>query len=506
MFIEKSKFIFQFKSHPEYPSLLAITDVLAQFNVKNDAINVCFSEILLLPNYFITALKQENGVPKFCFIEKKDNEYICFADNNEFSILSQSSLEDRWTNVVLLVEKSEFDYVVKNSIKNYNWILLGFVLILFLGILYRFSSFLKINLFFVFPFVGVLLSIAALKNLFGDTGKLINNFCSVTLSSNCSSVSESNKWEVFKIINFSDLSIVLFCSQLVSLFLSILTNNIYSFLIVQIILLLISIPVMLASLYFQKFVEKKWCPICLIIISIIIMEMIFIYFAIDFNHKFSFDAFLLSAFTFVLVFSIWNQLKKILTKQKQLKEKLFKSIRFERNYGNFKNNLIANPSFRLPKTSIILGNPESKIIISIVFNLFCTHCKEAHELLESILEKHDDDLQIQVILKTNIEEESSDNKNVLRSLITIYDKKGETDFVNALKSWFEIREAKEWLSLFSVNTTSEFDVIFDTQYKWCQENNFDFTPAIFINGYEYPQTYDRDLLSYFVNDLIEDDF
>jgi hypothetical protein len=38
-------------------------------------------------------------------------------------------------------------------------------------------------------------------------------------------------------------------------------------------LLLGSIPVLLLSLYYQKFIEKKWCPICLVIASIVLLEI-----------------------------------------------------------------------------------------------------------------------------------------------------------------------------------------------------------------------------------------
>lgn len=51
--IDKSEFLFQIQSHPEYPTLLSIVDTLSFFNIENSAIKVEESNIDVLPNYFI---------------------------------------------------------------------------------------------------------------------------------------------------------------------------------------------------------------------------------------------------------------------------------------------------------------------------------------------------------------------------------------------------------------------------------------------------------------------
>ncbi|MEN9655742.1 MAG: hypothetical protein RL311_668, partial [Bacteroidota bacterium] len=51
--IDKSEFEFQMQSHPDYPSLLAISDTLNFFNINNGAIRLDFSDIELLPDRFV---------------------------------------------------------------------------------------------------------------------------------------------------------------------------------------------------------------------------------------------------------------------------------------------------------------------------------------------------------------------------------------------------------------------------------------------------------------------
>ena len=160
----------------------------------------------------------------------------------------------------------------------------------------------------------------------------------------------------------------------------------------------------------------------------------------------------------------------------------------------------------MPQSPIILGNKDSNTIITIISNPFCGHCKDAHEIMDDILAKHHNDVQIQVILKTNLETENEESKKLFRSLIAIYKQDGETAFIKALKYWFDNKNIETWFDLFPVNTSTEFDAIINAQYKWCEENDYNFTPTIFVNGYEYPQTYDRKNLQFFISDLIEDSF
>ena len=39
--------------------------------------------------------------------------------------------------------------------------------------------------------------------------------------------------------------------------------------------------------------------------------------------------------------------------------------------------------------------------------------------------------------------------------------------------------------------------------KWCLDNQINFTPALLINGQEFPKEYERSDIGYFIEDLIE---
>ncbi|MCZ8331336.1 MAG: thioredoxin domain-containing protein [Flavobacterium sp.] len=503
--IDKEEFLFQIQSHPDYPSLLAIADTLSFFNIDNGAMRIDSSEIDFLPNQFIALLSEVDHKPELYFVERKENTYFCKIDKKVVA-LSKLELESQWKGIVLLVEKQETKEFLKPR-KSYLSIALQiFGFVLFVLVLSQFEVALTTNFFFVFPIIGILFSIAALKDLFGAKSELLNSFCNMTASTSCTTVVGSTQWKIFEIVNFSDLSIVFFASQFLGLLVFLFSGNTTTYFAIQQILLLAAVPILFLSVYYQKFVEKKWCPICLVIISIILLELGYLFVFQNTTFTLPSKELIVFGFVFLSVMLAWSALKKLLTSQKELKEYQLKSLRFERNYTIFKNSLLAKDKVQLPQSPIILGNKESNTIITIISSPFCGHCKEAHEVIENILEKYHNNIQIQVLLKTNLEAENEERKKLFRSLMGIYKQDGETVFIKALKYWFDNKNLTEWFGLFPVNTTTEFDTIFDSQYKWCEENDYNFTPAIFINGYEYPQMYDRKNLPFYINELVEDSF
>ena len=502
--IDQNEFVFQVQSHPDYPSLLAVSDTLSFFNIQNGVIRVSFSELALLPDCFVLLLKEKESSSQLYYIEKKGEDYL-YLNNSKFESISIASLESRWDNVVLLVEKSETE---KESFRKKNklfWVLPLLCFSLFIITIFQFNETVATKLFFMFPILGFLFSIAALKDLFGTKSELLNNFCNITTNTSCSTIIDSEKWSVFKLIKFSDLSILLFTSQFFALLLFIFSGNSGDFFSIQKLLLLSTTPVIFLSLYYQKFVEEKWCPICLVIISVITFELIYIFFIQNINFNISTTSLIIFGLVYVFATLIWFILKDILIQLKELKEFQFTGNRFMRNYEIFKSVLLSEEKKELAFTPIILGNKESNTEIAIITSPFCSYCKDAHEIIEKILVSNRKNLKIKILINTDIDSQTEEEKMFFRSLISIYIEKGEEFFIEALSYWFKIKSLKDWGSIYNSTFDSEkIDPIYKLQNQWCiKENSFQ-TPSIFINGYRYPKSYDRKNLSFFINELVED--
>jgi uncharacterized membrane protein/glutaredoxin len=503
--IDKTEFLFQLQSHPEFPSLLAISDTLTFFNIDTIAARVDFGKIDSLPERFIARLNNVNGDPELFLIEKRGGSFFCTKEKT--IEIAESSLESRWNGIVLLVEKAENVSAIDTKKNNLFWVLPSLGITFFVATLFLYEGDWQIKSFFVFPIIGILFSIAALKDLFGAKSELINSFCNITSTTNCSTIIDSKKWKIFSFFNLSSLSIVFYATQFVALFVFLLLNNTEEYFYIQKILLFSATPVVLLSIYYQKFVEKKWCPICLVIVSVLIFELVFLVSFQENNFKVSLKSLVLFGFMFFTIAFVWALLKAILTKQKGLKEFQFTGNRFMRNYEIFKNTLLARNSVDLPTSPIVLGNKESDTEISIITSPFCGYCENAHKILEKILIANQDSLKIKVLINVDIDVLEEEKKIYLRTLMSIYLEKGDTFFLEALNYWFETKNLKDWISRYKSTFDSEqMDSIYRQQNQWCTNNGFNYTPIIFINGYQYPKAYSRENLEFFVSDLVEDDF
>lgn len=503
---DKSEFLFQIQSHPDYPSLLATSDTLSFFNIENGVLKVFPSEIELLPNYFVAFLNDKEGNSELLFIEKNGNDYYYTQDENKHK-LNKLELESLWKNIVLLIVKPEIEEIPIKIKTKFHWILHILFIVLFLINIFQFEDNLQTILFFLFPILGVMFSVAVLKDLFGAKSELLDSFCNMTASTSCSTVVGSSKWKVFEIINFSDLSMVFFGSQFIGFLFFLFSANLNDFFTIQQILLLSSAPILFLSVYYQKFVEKKWCPICLIIICIILLELIYLFVFQKSAINISISSIILFGLVFVSVMISWSALKKILMQQNELKEFQLKGTRFMRNYQIFKNTLVSKEKVQLPQSSIILGNNKSKTHITVITNPFCAPCKDVHKVLKNILRTNKDDLTINLLINTNIDTLDNEKKKFFRTLMAISLNDGAEYFFKALDYWYDSNQnMTEWLNVYNLTFDSEkIDAIYKKQKRWCIDNGFNSTPSLFINGYQYPKTYNRENLLYFINDLIEDE-
>lgn len=269
-----------------------------------------------------------------------------------------------------------------------------------------------------------------------------------------------------------------------------------------------SIPLLFLSIYYQKAIKKKWCPICVLIISITIIEIIFIFLFTPKTIDIRLNSILLFSFLFFLLAILWIELKKLLSKLKEIKEFQIQGNRLMRNFKIFKNTLILNDKHNLIYSNpIILGNNESKTEITFITNPFCKYCQKNHEILKQILNKNNQNIRVNIILKRNFANENEEETVLINSLFQTYLNFGQEKFIDTFNFWFDVNNFNIWIKkheimidIKSVNSMS------NDQNNWCLKNKLNHTPIILINGYKYPDTHPLETLPFLINDIILNDF
>lgn len=192
-------------------------------------------------------------------------------------------------------------------------------------------------------------------------------------------------------------------------------------------------------------------------------------------------------------------------KEKYRKENI-KNLRFKRNYNVFKEQLIKEENrvdFKVKGGGFTLGNPSASLKISVVSNPFCGYCKDAHLLLEKLVEEKRGELQVHIRFNYG-----GKNDKELTELLTIfkniYQNQGEKKFNEVLNYWYSTRD------LGSVKHKYPFldeidlsDIISLSQDN--AENRLNFTPNLIINDWQFPKHYEREDILYFLEELLEDE-
>lgn len=481
-----------FLSHPNYPSLLAITDSLTQLEIENIAAKVPFKHIDKLPKSFIAEL----------FVDKK--EYYIVSEVNNYFILeneigikrniNHADLEKFWTGIILMIEINENNNQ-KNILSKANYflplLLVAFCLLHLVG---NSASILEYT-FLSFSALGVFVSLEIVKTYLSDKSENESKFCTANTNFSCKSIISSKAYSFSKYLEFVDLPIIFFSIAFLA---QILSLNVLFYIGSSAVL---AVPFLFYSIYLQKFVLKKWCFLCLIIAFIILI--IGVVFVVNYaSQQFVLTSIIPLLILTVLVIFIWFLAKKKLQQSKENQQALKKLLRFKHKENVFTKiaTAIDNKSTFDSLQKITIGKVEAKNTLTLFLSPSCPHCHRAYKQAINLISKHTDKLKLEICFNLNISNQDNPFVDVARNMFQLYN--ANKEFKEALDDWhIKKMPLKQWLERYSFRTdfTNE-NIQIENQYKWCTENGFSFAPVKIFNSLILPDVYEIDELFYFFNE------
>ncbi|MBW8522225.1 thioredoxin domain-containing protein [Chryseobacterium chendengshani] len=487
--LDRQEFYFQFNSHPNYPSALAFSDTLNFLGIKNDAYELDKEYWEELPDEFMALVNDS-----FSLVKKKGNDFTIYSD--KIRNLSKKELYENSGDFVLLFEKTE--HVKTTAFFNFKpfiYLIFGIVILFSLIQLTWYES-----LFNILSLAGVYISIELFNQKFGQESAVVSNICgggSGNISqSACSKIFSSDKTDVLG-LKLSDLSLIYFLG--IS-FIGLLFPDAQFVLRV---LALISVLVIVYSFYIQAFVEKSLCRICLVIIFILLAQITIS--TLFFTWGMSLAIIFVVAILFISLFITVAYLSNLLKQKEELKKSNAKNLRFKRNYDLFKRELLDKEKIEFTdKQTFFLGNRDAKLHIAVVSNPYCGFCKDAHKIVEDLLAQYPEDISAQ--MRFNYSGERADEKytRLILDFLSIYQNKSQKEFLNSVDTWFKNKDESEIRRKSGTENTEDLTEI--TQMT--AENSaagITFTPVFIINGYQFPDKYDREDIHYFISEMIEDE-
>ncbi len=488
--LDKQEFLFQFNSHPNYPSALAFSDTLNFMGVRNDAYELDKEYWDELPEEFIAIVDNS-----FSLVKKNGSQYSIYSEKAK--TLNKDELYKKSTDFVLLFEKDKAEHKTAANYQSFIYAIFAVI------ILYSFISLAWFEaIFTVLSLAGVYISLEIFNQKFGNTSTVIGSICGDAAGNqnvnSCNKIINQDKTSILG-LKFSDFSLIYFIGiTVLGLFLPATSFIVKAFTFAS----LIAIGY---SLYIQGFVEKTFCRVCLLIISILVAQLLI---GLLFFENIAFDSrtVLLSVILWIALFSVVLYLNNTLQDKETLQKSNAKNLRFKRNYELFKRELLENEKVTFSDSeTFFVGNKDAKLHLSIVSNPYCGFCKDAHKIMENLLNKYPNDISVQMRFNYTPDKQNEKFTNLMSDFMYTYKNKPAQEFLHLVEYWFENKDENKIRQ--NVGTASSNEDL-SPLVRMSEENRnagLNFTPIILINGYQFPDKYDREDIYYFIDELTEDE-
>ncbi len=508
--LDKEEAKIQLLSHPYYPSINSITDLFNHFDIDNLALKVendleTFSQ---LPDTFLGQIK-DSKVEELILVTKANNGVELVFNEKKSEFKSINEFLELWTGILVVIEKPDKKIKGKSGIANYakkgiiitSFICLGYVFIKSQPSLFQIIHFLL-------SVIGIYISYLIVQHELGFHSKILDKFCSgQNKKTNCDAVLSSKGATLFGLFKLSDVGLAYFVSLVVG-WLMVALNGFQANSIFYL-LSTLTVPFTFFSIYYQWNVVKSWCPLCLTVVSILWLQFGSLFFINSFWEQLIIidNSYVLFMGGLLAVIALWSLIQPLLKKEQEFEKLEIEHIKFKRNFNLFKAALnLSNPvNVIIPDTNeLVFGNKNANFNIVIVTNPMCGYCKESHQLVEKILSNKELDLKI--IIRFNVSPESieSPGTKITLKILELYHTSKEEQCLQSLSDIYGELDAETWLKKWGETSERSYLEILKNEKDWCNAHKINFTPAILINGRQYPKEYGRMDLLYFLEELIEE--
>lgn len=491
-----------FNAHLYKDTLFCIQDFIADAGLQPKTIKYNRNDIEKVPTPFIAILNSgSSNQNKFAIVSKISEAKVKLFDtsNYKWKNIDKPVFFDQWTKVALLAEDRRSEVVKQASQRtrskiSYLLMQVSIVLMIVL-LLFRFSVTSGLTyLISALNILGMGISYYLVKLDFGYNNNVTNKFCNINSKFSCNEILGSKgasifniKWVIIGLAYFAanfllSVSILIFIKEYV---VWLFVFNCFPLLFV------------LYSIFYQWFVERKWCLLCLLIQGILVSQFLLLLLV---NSKMSFstsdkgsvfNAFLIMGLTHLLSLYIINF---ILIKKYQFVESTkIKFAAYKKALLNpyvFNHFSFGGKVIDAPDLGIFIGSPKASNRILLVSSPSCKYCSDyILDLLSLVRSGHD--IYVQILFLCHSLGSDGDEK-VVNYFMNLQKQQGTAMLCDALYYWaFRKTDFNNYINMFPLSGTAyDYKADIEKMASWCTGQNINSVPALFVNGQTLPYIYD----------------
>ncbi|WP_316786353.1 cysteine peptidase family C39 domain-containing protein [Pedobacter frigiditerrae] len=495
------------ENHPSFPSILAVGNILTEFNVPHTILNWS-KENFHLQNClfpFIAHSKANGGT--FVLVHNIENGEVFISDEKKKDQkIAENQFLKSWSGSLLYAEadtdSGEKNYQLKQIQNNLQQLKVPMlVTIILIAILTGFN----LNIYnwgyyliLLLKIVGLASSILLLTYSIDANNPLVQNLCSLGKKNNCNAILKSEAAKVTSWLSWSEVGFFYFAGSFLSLLF------LPSSLSLLFWLNILCLPYTLWSIHYQ-YIHKNWCVLCCTVQVVLWLEILTLFLGFGFfalnPQAFIIPSLYLLSLYFIAPVLIWYILKPILLKASEYRVLKNQLNKFKYNSQLFNQALTSQARYAVPDDLMptVLGNPIAETIITMVSNPFCGPCAKAHETLEKLLDNRDD-IRLKIVFAT-ADHDNDEKTKIARHIAALNLTNNATLVEKALNDWYALREKKYdvWARDYHVEINEQVNNISKRQKQWCDLAEITVTPTILINGYKLPEPYQIADLKFLIN-------
>lgn len=509
------------QNHPDWPSMLCISDSLIKWNIPNAAGKIDPNNIDELPTPFI-GFTSDTDAPFVVVTQVSGSAVQLYqkSHNKQITITRETFLR-KWHGIFLIAEKAknsgELHYVLNRRKTIFKslipaaalaiLIVLSFLLInKTVGAIESFQSVSTTGIYLQYFILlsGVIITSLLLWYEIDRNNPILQKVCTGIVKGNCNAILTSKQSKAFEWLSWSEVGFFYFTGGLLVLLFA--GNNITNAISLLAWLNILALPYTVFSIYYQWRIAKQWCVLCLAVQALLIFGGINILIN-NFNtsvYKLPVSFFLNAVLIYLLPVLLWYTVKPHLLRLQEAKNTKREYLRIKLNAEIFETLLKKQKEINIPTNGlgIDIGNPDATNILIKVCNPYCGPCAKVHPKIDNLLEEIPN-LKVKIIFTTPNKPDQRAFKPVSHLMAIADQNNNERIIKQSLDDWYlsEIKDYKKFAAKYPMNgeLSKQGDKI-EAMEKWCKATDITFTPTIFINGHQLPDAYSIEDLQYFLAD------
>ncbi len=482
--VSKNYLRLRMRSHPDYPSLIAVADTLSELNIECTAYQTSQQELM------------KTGKPMLVHLNVGKGQIFSFR-NLPAAQRKVKDFDKHWSGVVMLIDRwekygnQEHDREYKQELQTrfFSTAAIIGLLSFFTGIALWKNNVAGL-LLLLFNMAGLYFSWLIVQKESGITNSVSHKICSMAKHSSCESVLFSKGAKLFTWLTWGDVGIIYFTTSLLYLFFVVNGGNLSGLQFYY----TISFAALLFpfySIYFQWKIIKQWCMLCIGVVAMLLLNslvpVIFWNSPLLVNRSMANEGvifFLLAVF----IFFGWQLLKALYRKSHLSIVSEINATSLKRNPNIFNSLLLKQKSdfIHLPQAdeAIRFGNTEAPYQLVIACNPYCRPCAKTHQAIEQLYEKYPGQISVAIRFVLQKNDDSDSRVLTVKEILKVARAKP----FESVKDWYNLLNLEKFKALHHTNG-EQVDAAIDKHIAWSRTAEIVATPTIFVNGRRLPELY-----------------